>query len=288
MAKTIDLRTLSVETLNQKVSDLFPLPDKIFEAKKERAIELENFINKNKGSYFKVVNNDATDNGIYIGTLNVCTNEFLTRTFLAEGNGYYFKDNQFVRTTSYYCHLECAKISLLNESEYQEIASKIDSILSQANIINNTLLDIYKHGKLIKISEIRKTKRPNIDNYFKINCTENFIKTNKNKTFLELYKTALSKSQIKNKEYETVYEENKKVIGKYFISKDGFGEIVQVENEESIKFICSLINIYQSAIVFRGKVEMWNDVNEITHEDFHKLINVVIKIKQLCDELKKC
>lgn len=288
MAKTIDLRTLSVETLNQKVSDLFPLPDKKIKAKKEKAIELENFINKNQGSYFKVVNNDATDNGIYIGTLNVCTNEFLTCTFLAKGNGYYFKDNQFVQTTSYYCHLEHAKISVLSENEYQEIASKFNSILSQANIINNTLLDIYKHGKLIKISEIRKTKRPNIDNYFKINCTENFIKTNKNKTFLELYKNALSKSQIKNKEYETVYEENKKVIGKYFISKDGFGEIVQVENEKSIKFICSLINIYKSAIVFRNETEMWVDVYEITHEDFHKLINIVIQLKQLRDELKKC
>lgn len=33
MAKTIDLRTLSVETLNQKVSDLFPLPNKKIKAK---------------------------------------------------------------------------------------------------------------------------------------------------------------------------------------------------------------------------------------------------------------
>lgn len=284
MANTIDLRTLSEEKLKQKVSDLFPLQDKRIKANKENAIELENFINKNTGSYFKVINNDATC--VYIGKLNVCTNEFFTRTFLAKGDGYYFKDNQFVQTTSYYCHLEYAKISILSESEYQEIVRKFNNILSQANILNNKLLDLYKNDKLIKISEIRKTKRPRIDKYFKINCTESFIKANKNKTFLDLYKNALTKAEMKNKEYETVYEESKKIIGKYFISKDGFGEIVHIEKENYIKFICSLINIYESAIVFRNNAEMWDNVYEITHEDFHKLINIVIQLKQLYNELK--
>ena len=288
MAKTIDLRTLPEDVLNKKVSDLFPLLDETVKIREKKAIELFNFINENKDSYFKIVIDNINENSVYIGKINLENSVFSTSSLFVEGYGYYFINNdRFVQSMTFYCSLENAEISVLSEYEYQEITNRFNALLLLANKLNNKLLDLYENSNLVISPSEFEVKRPNVDDYFKINCTKSFVKRNQNKTFSELYKKASLKIQKENEKYEAVYEKGKKLIGIYFIAKDGIGEVVQVKDESPIKVMCSIFTVNERMITFIPKREMWFEAHEITYNDFHTVLEVLLKVKQLRDELKK-
>lgn len=287
MAKTIDLRTLPEDVLNKKVSDLFPLLDETVKIREKKAIELFNFINENKDSYFKIVIDNINENSVYIGKINLENSVFSTSSLFVEGYGHYFINNNVVQSTYFYCSLEKAEISVLSEYEYQEITNRFNALLLLANKLNNKLLDLYENSNLIISPSEFEVKRPNVDDYFKINCTKSFVKRNQNKTFSELYKKASLRIQKENEKYEAVHEKGKQLIGRYFITKSCIGEIIQVEGENPIKIVCSTFTINERMITFIPKREMWFEAHEITYNDFHTILEVLLKVKQLRDELKK-
>lgn len=288
MAKTIDLRTLPEDVLNKKVSDLFPLLDETIKIREKKAIELFNFINENKDSYFKIVIDNINENSVYIGKINLENSVFSTSSLFVEGYGHYFRNNNnVVQSTYFYCSLENAEISVLSEYEYQEITNKINLLLLLADELKDKIFDLHKNSNLIISPSEFEVKRPNVDDYFKINCTKSFVKRNQNKTFSELYKKASLKIQKENEKYEAIYEKGKKLIGRYFIAKSCIGEIIQVEGENPIKIVCSTFTINKQMITFIPKREMWFEAHEITYNDFHMVLEVLLKVKQLRDELKK-
>lgn len=289
MGTVINLRTLSKEKLNKKVSELFPLHKNEFKFDKDEAIRNKNFIIKNKDSYLKIIVDDNVSGKIvYVGKFDTSSNESFPDTFIANGNGYTFNNHKCYPSKLMCFNYENAKISILSEEEYKKIVNKYDSLLSSATTLYKKLLDSYKNNSHNKILGSNYVKRPVIDKFFKIEITTNFVKQNQNKTFLEVYKKALSKYQKKCKEYKAKYEKTKELIGKYFIYKNGAGKITQVENEDYIKTICSYFYIFDTVLTLEDKHEIWFDAYEITADDYNSLISIINQIKQLYDDLKKC
>lgn len=284
MQRTLDLRCLSSTDLDKTISEYFPISNTTTNNNMQpKTIINEKIIINNSDSYLKIVSKDS----ITIGKFQLCHNPVLKHNGMAIFNGYTITSNYCAKyCEKCYCRIDNADIYVMNESEYKKIASELNNILLFLNKMFDILLDNSKKGILPAINKAYKVNRPNKDKFLKLKITDSFIKKNKNVKLSDIYKNSLTKYYKAVEDYNSIYENTKNLIGKYYISNFGVGEITDVENNNSIQIICSISEIRKFSIRHWNSI-LWFEAYEISANDYNNIITQINQIKSIYNNLSK-
>lgn len=264
MIRTINLDILTEENLNKTVSEFF-------QTKCENNCDV---INTHINSFFKIIHKQF----IIIGKILICNDTFL------QYNGYYITHNTISKSKNAVTTIEDIIVSVITKKEYEDYSNKIEKILSEINQTSEFLIEVSAN----KLQNIQGVAKPNKTNCLSLTIDSIFIKNFANTKLKKLRDNALDKYNILLEKYKTSYHENKKLIGKYFITPYTIGYISDFDKNSS-KLICEqfwleenkLVQVCQPSVIeqcyfydnsFKLYSKMQNTLINI-HELFYSILN---------------
>lgn len=276
MAQLINLTQISKDDLFKTVGEF------CISSNQDLAESNKLFLSKNNGYYVKIVNEDC----IYIGKFSVTSCENQHNKYISYGSGFMLYNMQCLQSDLLYCDYSTARISVLKLEEYFEISNYCNNLLQIAQNIRSQLLTKYEKTPLINITKLCKYHKPDRNNLFQINATDSFIKKNKNVSLFDIYTALQEKYTEKFQSYINAFEKGKELVGKYYIDKDGIGEILQVKDKDIIQIYGSLIITYDKVFSYKPLTIMCCNCHEIIKEDFMLIKDIQDKFNTLFNKVK--
>lgn len=262
MIQTIQLNSLSEENLNKTVSEYLQLKD-------ENPCK---FINEHKNSILKIIHRQF----IIIGKVLSCNDTFVRY------NGYYITTNTISKHTSAVTTADNILVSTISNEKYEEYSHKIENILSEIEETRKFLVKEAKNNS----QKIKGFSKPDKSGCLSLVVDSDFIRNFANTTLKELYDKALTKYNNLLENYKKSYHENKKLIGKYFITPYTIGYVSDFDNNSS-RLICEQFWLEENKLVEVCHSTVITECN--FHDDsfklFSKMQDILFNIRELFSEI---
>lgn len=265
---TINLNKCSDEILNQTVSEF---------VQKNKKNNNESLFDENKNYYFKVSQGDI----IIIG-------KFKKSIFknIYNYQGYFISPSSIKKVINNNFSIENVSAKIITDDKFQIYSEKIENVLSTINDMHKMLNARCNDIECKKILEVNCITKPNKDEMFTLVIDDSFIKRNKDKTFSELYSQTLENYKKRLNEYKTSYHENRKLIGKYYMTPNYVGYIHDMGQNStylignSIIFGLDYLTIYNDTIM--GGLR---DLYECSSDLYQKAQDILFSVKDIHSQL---
>lgn len=234
----------------------------------------KSLINENPESYFRIIINDS----IIIGKVKKTK-----YSNIISYTGYYISFNTLKKVSNERIILENEKISVITNAKYDEYSKELEDILSETNDICLKLYNECNNKNNYKFPEIKCVDKPNKDNILTIDVNDDFINKFGNKKLKEIRDDLLKKYETELDNYKNVYHENKKLLGKYFMTPYMIGHISEIGDNSCHLYATNVIGFEQDKLTSYIPIDITNvySMYEIPYNLFQNGQNLLIKLKEL-------
>lgn len=264
MIKTINLNRLSDDVLNKTILEVINP-----EIKDYRKIIESNF-----NSYFKI----ATKKSIIFGKLNSFDdNNIISYT------GYYISQTAIRKAKNEKTVIDDADISIITEDKFNDISKEIEEILFEINNISVELLEKCNSEDSVKIPKIIGFEKPNKDDLLTFKVDNDFIRRFGNKKLKDLLTESLQAYNKLLDGYKEAYHENKKLLGKYFITPNMIGNITDMSENSCNLYATNVMKFETNKLTsyLPLDVSYISNMFEAPYKLFQKGQDIMISIKIL-------
>jgi len=264
MIKTINLNRLSDDVLNKTILEVINP-----EIKDYRKI-----IETNSNSYFKI----ATKKSIIFGKLNSFDdNNIISYT------GYYISQTAIRKAKNEKTVIDDADISIITEDKFNDISKEIEEILFEINNISVELLEKCNSEDSVKIPKIIGFEKPNKDELLTFKVDNDFIRRFGNKKLKDLLTESLQAYNKLLDGYKEAYHENKKLLGKYFITPNMIGNITDMSENSCNLYATNVMKFETNKLTsyLPLDVSYISNMFEAPYKLFQRGQDIMINVKTL-------
>lgn len=264
MVKTINLNRLSDDVLNKT----------LLEAINPEIKDYRKIIELNSNSYFKII----TEKSIILSKLNSFdVNNIISYT------GYYISQTAIRKAKNEKTVIGDVDISIITEDKFNDISKEIEEILFEINNISVELLEKCNSKDSVKIPKIIGIEKPNKDDLLTFKVDNDFIRRFGNTKLKDLRHEALKAYNKLLDDYTEIYHENKKLLGKYFMTPNIIGNITDMAENSCNLYATNVMKFETNKLTsyLPLEVSVISDMFEAPYQLFQRGQDIMINIKTL-------